>query len=75
MSAARMATDLSLTVFISQKTGWECGLSAATSKDPMWTSTAATTAISNAPAAKVTINQRVPVREAAKSDMPLALMN
>jgi succinylarginine dihydrolase len=70
-----MATDLSLTVFISQKTGWECGLSAATSKDPMWTSTAATTAISSAPAAKVTINQCVAVREAAKSDMPLAPMN
>jgi hypothetical protein len=30
-----MATDLSLTVFISQKTGSEFGLSAATSKDPM----------------------------------------
>jgi hypothetical protein len=67
-----MATDLSLTVSISQKTDWECGLSAATSKDPMWTSAAATMAASRAPAAKVTINQRVALREAATSGMPLA---
>jgi hypothetical protein len=35
----------------------------------MWTSAAATTAISRAPAATVTINQRFVVREAVKSDM------
>src|SRR4029079_13292640 len=75
MSAARMATDLSLTVSISQKTGWECGLSAATSQDPTWARTAAQTAVNTATAAKVTINQRVAVREAAKSDMLLAPMN
>jgi hypothetical protein len=66
MPAARTAIELSLTVFISQKTGWECGVSAATSNDPIWTSTAVTMTTSNAPAANTTINKRLVLWETIK---------
>src|SRR6476646_2520305 len=66
MLAARTAIELSLTVFISQKTGWECGVSAATSNDPIWTSTAVAVTTSKAPAANATINKRHMVWEIIK---------